>query len=207
MQRAERAGGHGHRLPTHHVRAAAPAGPVEGGGVLPPLFAHHPGHLTGEPHGRLRSHLEDERARRLQSGREAGRENLHDAALAGILSGEGHLEPVQGRVSRLLRADDRQLGRALRGEWERREGHKRERGDQCAKSVYHSILQEPVSASSELYGFLREMKRIALATSAMLPTLNDDDRLLVPALAELGVAAVPAVWVAPEVRWDEFRGG
>jgi glutathione synthase/RimK-type ligase-like ATP-grasp enzyme len=73
--------------------------------------------------------------------------------------------------------------------------------------VYHSILQELVSASSELYGFLREMKRIALATSAMLPTLNDDDRLLVPALAELGVAAVPAVWDAPDVQWDEFRGG
>jgi len=50
------------------------------------------------------------------------------------------------------------------------------------------------------------MKRIALATSATLPMLNDDDRLLVPALAELGVAAVPAVWDAPDVRWDEFRG-
>jgi len=37
------------------------------------------------------------------------------------------------------------------------------------------------------------MKRIALATAATLPTLNDDDRLLIPALAELGLAAVPAV--------------
>ena len=51
------------------------------------------------------------------------------------------------------------------------------------------------------------MKRIALATAAKLPTLNDDDRLLIPALAELGVAAVPAVWDAPDVCWDEYRGG
>ena len=47
------------------------------------------------------------------------------------------------------------------------------------------------------------MKRIALATAAKLPTLNDDDRLLIPARAELGVAAVPAVWDAPDVCWDE----
>src|SRR3989449_9514613 len=50
------------------------------------------------------------------------------------------------------------------------------------------------------------MKRIALATSAKLPTLNDEDRLLIPALAELGLAAVPAVWDAPAVCWDEFQG-
>jgi len=50
------------------------------------------------------------------------------------------------------------------------------------------------------------MKRIALATSAKLPTLNDDDRLLVPALAELGVAAGPAVWDSPDVCWEEFQG-
>ena len=47
------------------------------------------------------------------------------------------------------------------------------------------------------------MKRIALATAAKLPTLNDDDRLLIPALAELGFTAVPAVWDAPDVCWDE----
>src|SRR5882724_4397341 len=51
------------------------------------------------------------------------------------------------------------------------------------------------------------MKRIALATAAKLPTLNDDDRLLIPALAELGFTAVPAVWDAPDVCWDEYRGG
>src|SRR2546426_305816 len=51
------------------------------------------------------------------------------------------------------------------------------------------------------------MKRVALATSAKLPLLNDDDRLLIPSLASLGLAAVPAVWDSPDVRWDEFRGG
>ncbi len=50
------------------------------------------------------------------------------------------------------------------------------------------------------------MTRIALATYAKLPTLNDDDRLLIQALAERGVDAVPAVWDSPAVRWEEFRG-
>src|SRR5881392_1816794 len=49
------------------------------------------------------------------------------------------------------------------------------------------------------------MKRIALATSAKLPTLNDDDRLLIPALAQLGLGAVPAVWDSPEMCWEEFQ--
>jgi hypothetical protein len=48
--------------------------------------------------------------------------------------------------------------------------------------------------------------RIALATYAKLPTLNDDDRLLIPALAALGVTAVPAVWDSQAVCWDEFQG-
>ena len=50
------------------------------------------------------------------------------------------------------------------------------------------------------------MKRIALATAAKLPTLNDDDALLIPALAELGFTAVPAVWDSPEVCWEAFQG-
>ena len=50
------------------------------------------------------------------------------------------------------------------------------------------------------------MTRIALATYAKLPTLNDDDRRLVAALAALGVTAVPAVWDSGEVCWDEFHG-
>lgn len=48
------------------------------------------------------------------------------------------------------------------------------------------------------------MTRIALATYAKLPTLNDDDRLLVEALAAQGVAAAPAQWDSPDERWEEF---
>src|SRR5689334_12235509 len=106
MQGAERAGRYGHRLPAHHMRATALSGPVEGGGVLSSLLPHHPCHLTGDPHGRLGAHLEDERARRLQSRGETTGEKLHDAALARILPCEAHLEPVQRRVARALRADD-----------------------------------------------------------------------------------------------------
>jgi len=46
--------------------------------------------------------------------------------------------------------------------------------------------------------------RIALATYTKLPGLNDDDRLLVPGLAELVLTAVPAVWDSPDVCWEEF---
>jgi glutathione synthase/RimK-type ligase-like ATP-grasp enzyme len=50
------------------------------------------------------------------------------------------------------------------------------------------------------------MKRIALATCAKLPTLNEDDLLLVPPLRELGVTTVPAVWDSPDACWEEFQG-
>src|SRR5882762_9809698 len=50
------------------------------------------------------------------------------------------------------------------------------------------------------------MKRIALATYAKQPSLNEDDLLLVPALREFDVTAVPAVWDSPEVCWEEFQG-
>lgn len=48
------------------------------------------------------------------------------------------------------------------------------------------------------------MRRIALATYAQLPTLNDDDRLLVEALAAKGIAAAPALWDSPAERWGDF---
>ena len=50
------------------------------------------------------------------------------------------------------------------------------------------------------------MKRIALATYAKQPSLNEDDLLLVPALREFDVTAVPAVWDSPEVCWEDFHG-
>ena len=50
------------------------------------------------------------------------------------------------------------------------------------------------------------MPRIALATYATLPGLNDDDRLLVSALDTQGVTAVPVVWDARDAAWGEFQG-
>lgn len=47
-------------------------------------------------------------------------------------------------------------------------------------------------------------QRIALVTCAAYPTLYDDDRPLVPALAALGIDAVPAVWSDPSIDWRAF---
>ena len=46
---------------------------------------------------------------------------------------------------------------------------------------------------------------VALATCSLLPDLDDDERLLVPALAELGIGCAPRVWDDPAVRWADFR--
>jgi glutathione synthase/RimK-type ligase-like ATP-grasp enzyme len=48
------------------------------------------------------------------------------------------------------------------------------------------------------------MKRVALATCAQLPNLDDDERLLVPALARVDIHAQPAVWDNPAVDWEAF---
>lgn len=46
--------------------------------------------------------------------------------------------------------------------------------------------------------------RVALVTCAAYPDLYEDDRLLVPALAALGVASQPAIWSDPAVDWAAF---
>jgi len=46
--------------------------------------------------------------------------------------------------------------------------------------------------------------RVALVTCAAYPDLYEDDRLLVPALAALGIGAQPAIWSDPAVDWDAF---
>src|SRR5205807_2399206 len=61
-------------------------------------------------------------------------------------------------------------------------------------------------ARSEPTTARRSFPTPALPPSAKLPTRNEADRLLTPALAELGLAAVPAVWDAPDVCWEEFQG-
>ncbi len=48
------------------------------------------------------------------------------------------------------------------------------------------------------------VSRIALATCAQLPELDDDDRTLVPALAAIGVEAVPIVWDEPFADWGAY---
>ncbi|WP_425954617.1 ATP-grasp domain-containing protein [Xylanimonas sp. McL0601] len=47
-------------------------------------------------------------------------------------------------------------------------------------------------------------KRVALATCSDLPALSVDDKPLVPALADRGVTAEPAVWDDPTVDWDAY---
>jgi glutathione synthase/RimK-type ligase-like ATP-grasp enzyme len=46
--------------------------------------------------------------------------------------------------------------------------------------------------------------RVALVTCRTLPGLTDDDRLLVPALAEAGAAAEAVAWDDPAVAWPHF---
>jgi hypothetical protein len=45
--------------------------------------------------------------------------------------------------------------------------------------------------------------RVALATCSVVPDLDDDERLVIPALAALGVEAVPLVWDDPSAGWGE----
>jgi glutathione synthase/RimK-type ligase-like ATP-grasp enzyme len=48
------------------------------------------------------------------------------------------------------------------------------------------------------------MATVALVTWSGLPDLDPDDRHLVRGLAGEGITAVPAVWSAPAVRWEDF---
>ncbi len=48
------------------------------------------------------------------------------------------------------------------------------------------------------------MPTVALATCAEFPLLDDEDRLLLPALAALGIDAVPAVWTDETIDWAGF---
>jgi glutathione synthase/RimK-type ligase-like ATP-grasp enzyme len=48
------------------------------------------------------------------------------------------------------------------------------------------------------------LRRVALATCSEIPELEPDDRPLLPALADYGIEAVPAVWDDTGVPWDTF---
>jgi glutathione synthase/RimK-type ligase-like ATP-grasp enzyme len=45
---------------------------------------------------------------------------------------------------------------------------------------------------------------VALVTSESFPKLPEDDRLTLPALADEGIRAVPAIWSDPSVDWSSF---
>lgn len=47
-------------------------------------------------------------------------------------------------------------------------------------------------------------RRVALATCSRLPDLDDETRLLIPALATYGIHATPQLWDAPDVDWTVF---
>lgn len=51
---------------------------------------------------------------------------------------------------------------------------------------------------------MSDVMRVALATHAGLPSLADDDRLLMAALAGRGIDASPAVWSDAAVDWSRF---
>jgi glutathione synthase/RimK-type ligase-like ATP-grasp enzyme len=46
--------------------------------------------------------------------------------------------------------------------------------------------------------------KVALLTCERLPELNPADRALIPLFAEKGIDAVPVIWNAPDVRWQDF---
>ena len=48
------------------------------------------------------------------------------------------------------------------------------------------------------------MPTVALATCREFPLLDDEDRLLIPALADLGIEAVPTVWTDEAIDWSGF---
>ena len=47
-------------------------------------------------------------------------------------------------------------------------------------------------------------KRVALVTCEAFANLYEDDHLLVRALADIGIASVPAVWSDPSIEWASF---
>jgi glutathione synthase/RimK-type ligase-like ATP-grasp enzyme len=49
-----------------------------------------------------------------------------------------------------------------------------------------------------------DLADVALATCSLLPDLDPDERLLIPALEACGLAAEARVWDDPSVRWDAF---
>ena len=60
------------------------------------------------------------------------------------------------------------------------------------------------SAEAERLRSVPAKPRVALVTCEKFSSLYDDDLLLVPALEEIGVSAVPAVWSRADIDWTSF---
>ena len=48
------------------------------------------------------------------------------------------------------------------------------------------------------------MRTVALATCRAFPQLDDEDRLVIPELQNLGIAGIPAVWDDADIDWSAF---
>jgi glutathione synthase/RimK-type ligase-like ATP-grasp enzyme len=64
---------------------------------------------------------------------------------------------------------------------------------------------KPVQRLVWTLGGTSDLPDIALATCSLLPDLDEDERLLIPALAARGLVAEARVWDDPTVSWDTFR--
>lgn len=60
------------------------------------------------------------------------------------------------------------------------------------------------SNSDRRCGGTTKLTDVALATCAFLPDLDDDERLLIPALAAYGLIAEPRIWDDPTIDWNDF---
>jgi glutathione synthase/RimK-type ligase-like ATP-grasp enzyme len=66
-----------------------------------------------------------------------------------------------------------------------------------------AVEEEPVVTASALPGS-KSRARVALATCAEVPELEEEERPVLPRLRERGVEAVAAVWDDPRVDWHAF---
>lgn len=67
-----------------------------------------------------------------------------------------------------------------------------------------NVQADVVSVSTSNPSSTRASARVALVTCSELPELEGDDQLALPALAALGITAVPAVWDDKSVDWSAY---
>ncbi len=67
------------------------------------------------------------------------------------------------------------------------------------------LAATPIQRLVWTVGGASDLSDIALATCSLLPDLDGDERLLIPALRARGLVAEARVWDDPTVAWDAFR--